>query len=72
MLIEAYDNAGAATRSSTGTLTVTVDRNLHPPFFRTDRYTQEILEIQEVGVPFEQIEAQDDDTVVSCCSLPLG
>ena len=69
MLIEAYDNAGAATRSSTGTLTVTVNRNLFAPFFTTDRYTKEILEIQEVGVPFEQILAQDDDTVVSYCLL---
>lgn len=67
VLIEAYDDAGAATRSSTGTLTIDVNRNLNPPRFLTQTYNYEILEIQAVNIPFLFVQAQDDDTVVSYC-----
>jgi hypothetical protein len=65
VLIEARDNAGAATKSSTGMLTVTVDRNLRDPYFLTTNYQQTILEIQDVNVPFLNVSARDDDTLVS-------
>ncbi|KAK7113021.1 hypothetical protein V1264_012386 [Littorina saxatilis] len=63
VLIEAFDNAGAATRSSTGTLTMNVDRNLYPPQFINQLYSFEILEIQELGIPFGYANASDNDTV---------
>ncbi|XP_070182175.1 protocadherin Fat 4-like [Littorina saxatilis] len=63
VLIEAFDNAGAATRSSTGTLTINVDRNLYPPQFINQPYSFEILEIQELGIPFGYANASDNDTV---------
>ena len=65
ILIKAYDNAGAATKSSTGTLSVTINLNLNDPFFVTTSYSTEILEIQEVLVPFLSVDAQDGDVVVS-------
>ncbi|KAK7482291.1 hypothetical protein BaRGS_00026419 [Batillaria attramentaria] len=61
VLIEAYDLAGAATKSSTATFTVYVDRNLQPPVFRTISYSQTILEIQDVYDPFLQVDAVDND-----------
>ena len=67
-MIEAYDLAEAATRSSTGTLTVTVNRNLRDPYFVANNYVNEILETQQAYLPFDTVEAADDDTVV-CYSL---
>ncbi|PVD37419.1 hypothetical protein C0Q70_00009 [Pomacea canaliculata] len=61
--ILAYDLAGDATRSSTGTLTIFVNSNLNRPEFDLMNYDKVILETQPVGVPFDTVKAHDADTV---------
>lgn len=65
VIIEGYDLATTAVKSSTGTLSVFVNRNLNIPIFRQESYTFEILETLEVGSSFGRINATDLDAIVS-------
>ena len=60
--VVAYDDNNP-TKTTTGTVEITVERNKNEPRFSPDRYEKRILENQPLGVSIVQLKAEDKDNV---------
>ncbi len=54
-------DGGTPPKTDTAVVTVNVQRNLKLPNFSPNSYEARILETQDLGVPFVQVKAKDDD-----------
>ena len=59
-------DSGIPKKTDTTVVTVNVDRNLNSPHMTQDEWKVNILETQNLGVPFIQVAATDDDQKVRC------
>ena len=67
--VQATD-AGTPPRVDTCVVTVNVNRNLKTPKMTQSKYSAQLLETQDLGVPFMQVNARDEDQKV--CFTPSG
>ena len=58
-------DGGSPPRTATTIATITVQRNLNSPVFEAQFYNVTILETRQLGLPFLEVKATDNDTSVS-------
>jgi hypothetical protein len=62
-------DGGMPSKTDTTVVTVDVDRNLFAPKMTQGEWVANILETQDLGVPFALVEAVDEDQKVRMFSL---
>ena len=58
-------DGGSPPRTATAIATITVQRNINSPVFEAQSYNETILETRQLGLPFLQVKATDNDIRVS-------
>ena len=65
-------DGGTPSKQDIALVHVHVNRNMKAPIFEVTDYRVEILETQQLGIPFERVYAKDEDTKVLLAHYTTG
>lgn len=64
-------DGGSPSRSATAIIKININRNLHVPTFNPSSYSQKIYETELIGNVVVDVNAEDNDRVVSAVAMEI-